>query len=280
MKKIFSLFLTILCIFFSGFSSFAAEMENAADNPVISQTEYVYTDADYQNLLEKEQLAEEMYQKMTVANTAATVSPNGIMPSTKEYLIPVTNFKQEKGNWCGAACVQQTLSFHRAINGISTELPSQGTIATKLGIYSSGGASSDKIAQVLNAYRSTYGYTNRTYSTADLTDKSDAYNWLYPRLRSAVVNQTYAPIILIETGTAAGIERYYKANESCRHYNTIGGIREITDGQSGTVFGKYIQTVDPHYDSRFRGKYWDEGSSVYQSMLLADRNGANKVLIY
>ncbi len=280
MKKTFSLILAILCIFFSGFSSFAANIENTADDSVTNQTEYVYTDADYQNLLEKEQLAQEMYQKMAVANTATTVSPNGIMPSTKEYLIPVTNFVQEKYHWCGAACVQQTLSFHRAINGVSTELPSQGTIATKLGIYSSGAASSDKIAQVLNSYRSTYGYTNRTYSTENLTDKSDAYNWLYTRLHSAVVNQTYAPIVLIETGTAAGIQRYYKANKSCRHYNTIGGIRETTDAQYGTVFIKEIQTVDPHYDSRFYGKYWDEGSSVYQSMLLADRNGANKVLIY
>lgn len=42
----------------------------------------------------------------------------------------------------------------------------------------------------------------------------------------------------IETGTAAGIDRYYKANESCRRYNTIGGIRETTDAQYGTVFRK------------------------------------------
>ncbi len=280
MKKVISVLLAVLCTFSLCFSSYAAQVENqyvASDEIAIG---YIYTDADYQNLSEKERLAEEMVQEIAKSNIGSSVSPHGIMPVTKEYTIPVTLFKQEKENWCGAACVKQTLSFHRSVNGVSTALPSQGTIATKLGIYSSGGASSNKMAQVLNEYRSTYGFTNRTYSTADLTDKSDAYNWLYPRLRSAIVNQTYAPIVLLETGTAAGIDRYYKVSKSCRHYNTIGGIRETTDGQSGAVFGEYIQTIDPHYDSRFYGKHWDEGSSVYQSMLLADKSNANKVLIY
>ncbi|MEZ3496577.1 MAG: C39 family peptidase [Lachnospiraceae bacterium] len=280
MKKVISALLVVLCTFSLCFSSYAAQGENqydASDKIVIG---YLYTDADYQNLSEKEQLAEETAQKLSLHSTTASTSPSRVIPSAKTYTIPIENFKQEKTNWCGAACVKQTLSFHRSVNGVSTALPSQGTIATKLGIYSSGGASSDKMAQVLNEYRSTYGFTNRTYSTADLTDKSDAYNWLYPRLRSAIVNQTYAPIVLLETGRLSGIQRYYEAGEHCRHYNTIGGIRETTDLQNNHLYLKEIQTVDPHYNSQFYGKHWDEGSTVYQSMLLADSNGANKVLIY
>lgn len=275
MKKIVSISLVLLCILSLCFNSYA---DNTNTNDSIA--DYVYTDADKQNLIEKERLADEMYRELSIANISSSFSSERIMPSTREYLIPVTNFKQEKSNWCGAACVLQTISFHRSINGVSTALPTQADIARKLGIYSSGGASSTTMANVLNQYKSTYGYSNRTYSTADLTDKSDAYNWFYTRIRSAIVNQTYAPIILIETGQDIGIYRYYAAGVHCRHYNTIGGIRETTDAQSGTIIAKSIQTVDPHYDSRFRGKYWDSDATVYNSIIRADNNGSNRVLIY
>lgn len=282
MKKLSAILLALLCFFSFSLNIFALEPQN--DGAAISDSDggtYIYTDADYQNLAEKERLADEMYEESYLAIPDGNISPNGFMPVTKEYSIPVTNFKQEKSNWCGAACVQQTISFHRSVNGVSTALPTQAEIATKLGIYSSGGASSATMASVLNQYRTTYNYTNRTYSTADLTDKSDGYNWLYTRLRSSVVNQTYAPIILIQTGTVTGIYRYYSNGQySCRHYNTIGGIRELIDAQYGTVVGKDIQTVDPHHDSRFRGKFWDQYQTVYNSMELADNNGTNKVLIY
>lgn len=280
MKKVVTFLFAVLCIFSFSFSAYALNTNSTFTVSNANRTEYVYTDADYQNLLDKEHLAEETARELSRIKLTTVNLPNRVIPATKTYTIPVTNFKQEKSNWCGAACVQQTLSFHRSVNGVSTALPSQSTIATKLGIYSSGGASSDKMAQVLNEYRSTYGFSNRTYSTADLTDKSDAFNWLYPRLRSAVVNKTYAPIVLVQPGTLSGLQRYYDAGVSCRHYVTIAGIRETTDLQSSNLYLKEIQTIDPHYDSRLYGSYWDEASTVYQSMLRADNNGTNKVLIY
>ncbi len=179
MTKAISIILSVLCMFSLCFSSYAAQVENSYDASDGSRIEYIYTDTDYQNLSEKEQLVEETAQKLSHGNVSVSDLPSRVIPSTKTYTVNVTNFRQEKNNWCGAACVQQTLSFHRSVNGVSTALPSQSTIAAKLGIYSSGGASSDKTAQVLNEYRSTYGFTNRTYSTANLADKSDAYNWLY-----------------------------------------------------------------------------------------------------
>lgn len=103
---------------------------------------------------------------------------------------------------------------------------------------------------------------------------------LYSRLRSAIVNQTYAPIILIQTGELSGISRYYNAHVSCRHYNTVGGIKDTINLQNDDLIVSYIQTVDPNYNSALYGKYWDESSSVYQSMLLADNNGSNAVLVY
>lgn len=282
MKKLFTVLLALLCMLSASVQVFAIDLQN--DGAVIDGRDevlYIYTDSDYQNILEKERFADEMYSVLYSAKATDTGTTPILMPATKEYLIALTNFTQEKSNWCGAACIQQTISFHRSINGVSTALPTQTDIAKKLGIYSSGGASSDTMASVLNQYRATYGYSNRTYSTADLTDKSGAADWLYTRLRSAVVNQTYAPIVLVETGTYNGIQRYYNQGQyHCRHYLTIGGIRETIDGQYNKLIGKEIQTVDPHHDARFRGKYWDMEAFLYNSMLLADQNGSNKVLIY
>lgn len=282
MKKFLSIILISAWLISIPCTAFAEEL--STNDVFINDEEctYIYTEQDYQNILEKEQKADEMYEALCAAeaNSSLTLTPQGMMPVTKTYTIPVTNFRQEKSNWCGAACIQQTISFHRAMNGISTALPSQTEIAGKLGISSSGGASSYTMANVLNQYRSAYGYSNRTYEATNITDKSNPVTWLYSRLRSHIVNQEYAPIILIETGTSTGLYRYYQENYYCRHYNTISGIRETTDAQYGTRIGEEIQTVDPHHDARFRGKYWDQYADVYNSILLADNNGANPVLIY
>lgn len=240
---------------------------------------YEYTEQDLINLAEKERIADEMYEtyKDMLNNQGISLR---VIPSTNTYTIPVNVYKQEKNNWCGAAAIVQTLSFHKTKSGSSTALPTQGTIASKLGIYSSGGAASTTMASVLNQYKSSFGYTDRTYSATDIADKTNAFEWLYSRLRASVINQTYAPIVLIQTGNLTGIKRYYDEGISCRHYVTIGGIRETVDLQGNNIMSREIQTVDPHYNSAVRGKYWDESSTVYQSMLRADNNGTNKVLIY
>ncbi len=97
MKKLISCILATLCILSSSICSFAANAEDAVDNTIEKQTEYIYTDMDYQNLLEKEKQAEEMYQQMSVASISPAVSPYGIMPSTKEYLIPVRDLEANIG---------------------------------------------------------------------------------------------------------------------------------------------------------------------------------------
>lgn len=204
-----------------------------------------------------------------------------VMPVTYTYEIPVTNYKQGANNWCGPASIVQTLSFHKSKSGKTASLPEQGDIAQSLGIYYSGGASSDDIAAKLNStsYKTTYGYT-KTYSATNLTDKSNPFDFMYNNFKTAIINQTSAPIILIETGTLTGIKRYYDAGVHCRHYVTISGIEELVNVQSDSIMSRYIRTTDPHYNSTFRGAHWDEASTVYQSMILADNNGTNKVMIY
>lgn len=81
-----------------------------------------------------------------------------IMPVTTTYEIYVQNFEQERTNWCGPACIRQSLSFHKNISNSSTALPSQSVLAQRLGIYNnSNGSSSELMATVLNEYSSSFG---------------------------------------------------------------------------------------------------------------------------
>lgn len=259
--------LSLLCV-----SAFATDNQS-------NGTSYLYTAEDLIILKEKDRLADEMYNSYKDKISDSSISLF-VMPLTITYTIPVTVYTQQTYSWCGPASLQQTLSFHKSQSGSSTALPSQSTIASKLGISSTGAASSTSIASVLNQYKGTFGYSNRTYSTANVADKSNAFEWLYSNLRSEIVNQTYAPIILIQTGELSGIRRYYDAGVFCRHYNTVSGIRETVDLQNDNLMSREIQTSDPHYNAQFRGKFWDEASAIYQSMLLADNNGSNYVLVY
>lgn len=221
----------------------------------------------------------------TVVNTSAfkeseAIEPK-VMPVTYTYTIPVTNYEQGQDNWCGPASIVQTLSFHKAKSGASAALPTQIDLAGSLGILNSGGASTASMADILNrsSYKSTYGYT-KTYTATDLLDKSNPFQFMYNNLRSAIINQTSAPIILIETGTALGIQRYYDLGVHCRHYVTVSGIEELVNVQSDGIMARYIRTTDPHYRSALRGHFWDDASYVYESMRIADNNGSNKVMIY
>lgn len=204
-----------------------------------------------------------------------------VMPVTYTYTIPVTNYEQGQNNWCGPASIVQTLSFHKAKSGASAALPAQSALAESLGILNSGGASTASMADILNrpSYKSTYGYT-KTYTATDLLDKSNPFQFMYNNLRSAIINQTSAPIILIETGTVLGVQRYYDLGVHCRHYVTVSGIEELVNVQSDGIMARYIRTTDPHYRSALRGHFWDDASYVYESMRIADNNGSNKVMIY
>lgn len=202
------------------------------------------------------------------------------MPVTTSYLIDVPNYTQEKNNWCGPACVRQTLAFHATKNGISlSNVPSQSTIATALGIYSSGGASSADMTTYINGFKNTLGFSNYTYSKCNYNNQSDKMEWLYSAMRLRMKNQSCAPILLFETGTSGGLQKYNNGNH-IRHYNTISGVQEIVDYNSGNMMGRYIRRVDPHYSSDYRGVYYDPLGCVSESLALADTNGSNYVVIY
>lgn len=80
------------------------------------------------------------YKDQLTANGEVSVMA---MPVTTSYLINVPNYTQKRNNWCGPACVRQTLAFHAIRNGINlSNVPSQSTIAIALGIYNSGRVSS------------------------------------------------------------------------------------------------------------------------------------------
>ncbi|MHB8840955.1 MAG: C39 family peptidase [Candidatus Aquicultor sp.] len=84
--------------------------------------------------------------------------------------ISVTNYMQEKSYWCGPASARQSLSFHKTKSGSSTTLPSQTTLATKIGTTTSGSTTTG-IKNALNSYNGTFG--SIYYVASNLTDQSD-----------------------------------------------------------------------------------------------------------
>lgn len=204
-----------------------------------------------------------------------------IMPVTTTYEIYVENFEQERTNWCGPACIKQSLSFHKNYSNSSVALPSQATLAQRLGIYSnSNGSSSELIATVLNEYKNSFGNFSR-YIAADISDKSNPMDFLFSCLRLGIEYQNNAPIILIQTGPANGIPEYHNAGVSIRHYNTISAVYITRDiNYNDAILDRGVTRVDPHYEDRFRGYFTNSLTGVYSSVQLADANGSNKVLIY
>jgi len=186
---------------------------------------------------------------------------------------PVTNYRQETTYWCGPASVRQSLSFHRTDSGSSAGLPSQTTLANKIGT-TSDGSSTAAMASALNSYNGVFGSV--IYLASNITDTSNPYETFVNRigtmLRSITVNAT-APIILAQTKY---IPRYNGV--SSRHYMTVSGIND-------NVSPMQMRSVDPHYSSAYYGVRWENVGSTSTNGLCkacyeADRAGSNRVMAW
>jgi hypothetical protein len=186
---------------------------------------------------------------------------------------PVTNYKQETTYWCGPASARQSLSFHRTNSGSSTGLPSQTTLAGRIGT-TTDGSSTAAIAAALNTYNGVFGTVS--YLASNITDASNPYETFVNRigtmLRSITVNPT-APIILAQTRY---IPRY--RGVASRHYMTISGIND-------NVSPMQMRSADPHYNSAYYGMRWENVGSTSTNGLCkacyeADRAGSNKAMAW
>ena len=105
--------------------------------------------------------------------------------------------------------------------------------------------------------------------------------WFCSVIKSEISKRTFAPIVLIDTTDPnGGVYKYQQGNERIRHYNTISGLTEVVDINTGSFAERSILRVDPHYKAEFRGEYWELLGRLFTSVSRADTNGANKVFIY
>lgn len=272
MKKLLSI-VSILSIILVSFSTTAF----AEDAQFVVNNDYTLEEIELMQIKNEEAMNEFLsYKDRLNKNAGFSIQA---MPVTTSYLIDVPNYKQEKNNWCGPACVRQTLAFHAKKSGISVgNVPSQSSLATSLGIYNSGGASTASMTSLINNYKSTLGFSGYTYSKCNFNNQSNKIEWLYSMLRTRMKNKNCAPILLFETGTAGGLQKY--VGYTYRHYNTISGVEETVDANTNSIMGRYIRRVDPHYNSNFMGVHYDPLQCVAESLALADTNGSNYVIIY
>lgn len=181
------------------------------------------------------------------------------------------NYKQEKSYWCGPASARQTLSYHKRKSGSTATLPSQTTLASKIGTTSSG-SSTAAIANALNYYKTTFSIPDY-YIASDITGYSNPTETFRIRIYTDITSTTkLAPIVLLQTKY---LPRY--SGNSYRHYNTVSGY----DSASPI----WMETVDPHYDSRYFGYHWDPMGSttadgVCRAVYQADLEGANKAMCW
>lgn len=184
----------------------------------------------------------------------------------------VANYKQERTYWCGPACVKQSLSFHKRVSGSSYSLPSQATLAEKIGTTTSGSLTT-KIADALNSYSGKFGYIY--YLASDIAYCENPLVVFRSRIVSMIYYKETAPIVLLQTRY---LHRYKSEGKYIRHYVTISGY----DDSSNPV---KMRTVDPNYDDRFLGIWWDpvgctEADGVFRAVYNADLEGTNKVMAW
>ena len=153
-------------------------------------------------------------------------------------------YAQERSYWCGPAAARQSLYWHRAVSGSGVALPSQTTLAGKIGTTTLG-SSTARIAGALNAYRGIFG--NYYYVAADISNTADPLGAFYARIGGMLASNAggTVPIILVQTYY---VTRY--GGHSSRHYMTVSGIDD-----------RYVpvrmRDVDPNWSAVYRGTYWD-----------------------
>jgi hypothetical protein len=200
----------------------------------------------------------------SVVTAAAASSLYGV------HTLSATNYKQETSYYCGPASARQSLSWHKARSGSSATLPSQGTLAGKIGTSTSGSLTTG-IARALNSYNGTFGTVN--YVASNLTDTGNPTSAFYTRIGWMLEDARTVPVILTATSR---IPRYN--GHVSRHYMSVSGIND-------TASAVTMRSVDPNYNSSYRGVYWDAMGSQTSNGLCracyqADVDGSNMAMCW
>ncbi len=187
---------------------------------------------------------------------------------------PATNYRQETGYWCGPASARQSLSFHKTSSRSTVALPSQATLANRIGTTPSGSLTT-AIANTMNSYRGTFG-SNFNYIASNLVGTDNPYEHFVNRigfqLRSITTNPTI-PITLMQTSR---IPRYW--GHVSRHYMSISGIND-------NVSPMVMRSVDPNSNIAYYGIYWDavgatNVNGLFRACLQADLDGTNMAMAW
>jgi len=199
-----------------------------------------------------------------VSNLAATSAVYG------RHTLSATNYKQETKYYCGPASARQSLSWHRARSGSTASLPSQTTLARRIGTTTSGSLTTG-IARAMNSYNGVFGPVN--YVASNLTDTGSPKSAFYNRIGWMLEDARTVPIILTATRR---ITRYQ--GHSSRHYMSVSGI----DDRSDRVM---MRSVDPNYDPTYRGVFWDpmgstSSNGLYRACYQADVDGSNMAMCW
>jgi hypothetical protein len=184
--------------------------------------------------------------------------------------LTASNYIQERSYWCGPASARQSLSWHKRHSGSTTTLPSQTTLANKIGTTTSG-SSTSKIATALNSYDGVFGPIN--YVASNLTDCASPLSSFYTRIGWMLEDARTVPIILTETEF---ITRY--RGHPSRHYMCVSGL---DDRELPVV----MRSVDSNPEPDFSGIQWDSvgctaAAGLFKACYNADLNGANLVMCW
>ncbi len=186
------------------------------------------------------------------------------------HTLAATNYKQETSYYCGPASARQSLSWHRAKSGSSAGLPSQATLAGKAGTTTSGSLTTG-LARALNSYNGTFGTVN--YVASNITDTGNPTSAFYTRIGWMLESARTVPIILTAT---ARIPRYN--GHSSRHYMSVSGINDLNSAVT-------MRSVDPNFNSLYRGVYWDpmgsqSSNGLCRATYQADVDGSNMAMCW
>jgi hypothetical protein len=205
-----------------------------------------------------------------VALSARTMAVSAASAVYGLHTLGATNYKQETGYYCGPASARQSLSWHKAKSGSATALPSQGTLAGRMGTTTSGSLTTG-IVRALNSYNGTFGTVN--YVASNITDTGNPTSAFYTRIGWMLQDARTVPIILTST---ARIPRYN--GHASRHYMSVSGINDLNT----TI---KMRSVDPNSNALYRGVYWDPMGSqtangLCRATYQADVDGSNMAMCW
>jgi len=186
------------------------------------------------------------------------------------HTLNATNYKQETTYYCGPASARQSLSWHKARSGSSASLPSQRTLAGRIGTTTSGSLTTG-IVRAMNSYNGVFGRVN--YVASNLTDTGSPKSAFYNRIGWMLQDARTVPVILTQTRRI----RRYEGHPS-RHYMSVSGINDLSTPIK-------MRSVDPNYNPKYRGVFWDEMGSTTSDGLCracyqADVDGSNMAMCW